>query len=357
MQASVKAVPPYSQAMMTALLVSLVLPLVRMVAAAPDTTPVHDMLGSIIGAPAASRFDLSVVAAVVSSCASPVGECTRLADAPGAPGRVAIQGTSLSSLSFGVGVYLQERCNVTLTWIKTGGYGDAAARCGNPVSLPRVGAPITRTRSMQWTYYQNVVDASYSYAWWDWARWELEITWMALRGVNLALMYTGQELVLKQLYSSHGVNLSAATGSAAFYNGPAWLSWSRGQRAADVGGLDVFTNQTERGSLPDWWIDSQATLGKQQAQRMRALGITTILRGFEGNVPGGLKLKYPKANISATKAGPTGQAWQLDALDPLFATLADQYMRVRSSSSRMNHSCVSPRVSRDGAVFAADPRH
>ena len=320
--------------MTMALLVSLLLSPVATVpaAAAPDTTPVHDMLGSIIGAPEASRFDLSVVAAG-SGCASQVGECTRLADAPGTPDRVAIQGTSLSSLSFGVGVYLEERCNVTLTWIKTGGYGDARARCGNPVSLPRVGAPISRSRSMKWTYYQNVVDASYSYAWWDWARWELEITWMALKGVNLALMYTGQELVLRQLYSNHGVNLSAATGSAAFYNGPAWLSWSRGQRAADVGGLDVFTNRTEHGSLPDWWIDWQAALGKQQAQRMRALGITTILRGFEGNVPGGLKLRYPKANISATKAGPLGQAWQLDALDPLFATLADQYMRVSSAAT------------------------
>ena len=114
-------------------------------------------------------------------------------------------------------------------------------------------------------------------------------------------------------------------------------SWSRGQRAADVGGLDVFTNDTERGSLPDWWIDTQAALGKQQAQRMRALGIKTILRGFEGNVPAGLKLKYPRANISASKAVATGQAWQLDALDPLFTTLADRYMRILIDTFGTDH--------------------
>ncbi len=27
---------------------------------------------------------------------------------------------------------------------------------------------------------------------WDWLRWEREIDWMALQGVNIALAYTGQ---------------------------------------------------------------------------------------------------------------------------------------------------------------------
>jgi alpha-N-acetylglucosaminidase len=92
---------------------------------------------------------------------------------------VAIEGTSVSSLAYGIGIYLRERCNVTLTWEKTGGIGGAAARCSDPAALPPVGAPVTRARAVKWTYYQNVVDASYSYAWWDWARWEEEIAWSA----------------------------------------------------------------------------------------------------------------------------------------------------------------------------------
>jgi hypothetical protein len=35
----------------------------------------------------------------------------------------------------------------------------------------------------------------YTMAWWDWDRWELELDFMALQGVNLPLLFTGQECV------------------------------------------------------------------------------------------------------------------------------------------------------------------
>jgi len=295
-----------------------------------ENSAVRSVLENVVGAPAASRFELTVDTDSSWPCHSPVGECVHLADA--ADGKVAIEGSSVSSLAFGVGAYLRDSCNVTLTWVKTGGMADAAARCGDPANLPKVGTAITHAREAKWTYYQNVVDASYSFAWWDWQRWETEISWMALSGINLALVYTGQELVLRQLYQEFGINVSSARGSAAYFNGPAFLSWARGQRQADTGGLDAYTNDTETGALPNWWIDAQGELGKKQAKRMRELGITTILRGYEGNVPEGIRQKYPEANITATKAGPLGQAWQLDALDPLFAKLSDRYMQILIST-------------------------
>lgn len=48
-------------------------------------------------------------------------------------------------------------------------------------------------------YYQNVCTQSYSYVWWDWARWEKEIDWMALSGINLALAFTGQEAIWQRV--------------------------------------------------------------------------------------------------------------------------------------------------------------
>ena len=33
---------------------------------------------------------------------------------------------------------------------------------------------------------------SYSMAYWDWDRWEAEIDWMALQGINLPLAFTGK---------------------------------------------------------------------------------------------------------------------------------------------------------------------
>lgn len=184
-----------------------------------------------------------------------------------------------------------------------------------------MGGTVSWAKRVKWSYYQNVVDSSYSFVWWGWDRWQIELDWMALRGINLALMYTGQEKVLLQLYQLFGIDLSRATGSgAAFFDGPAFLSWSRGQGMSDVGGLDAFLANGTTGALPAWWYEQQAQLGKQIMARMADLGVTAILRGFEGNVPLQMIDKFPTANIS--KAG------LLDALDPLFDKLSDAYMKL-----------------------------
>lgn len=113
--------------------------------------------------------------------------------------------------------------------------------------------------------------------------WLVTADWMALHGINIALVYTGQEKVLLDLYQDFGVDLTNVTQGSDydFFNGPAFLSWSRGQSMAGVGGKDA-TTPGYGGALPHWWFDQQAALGVQQANRMRELGITTILRGFEG---------------------------------------------------------------------------
>ena len=93
-------------------------------------------------------------------------------------------------------------------------------------------------------------------------------------------------------------------GSRAFFNGPGFLSWSRGQGQSDVGGLDSFLGSTRAGAstaagvgaLPEWWFEQQARLGKRIMGGMTELGITPILRGFEGNIPPSLGLKAREAN-------------------------------------------------------------
>lgn len=39
-----------------------------------------------------------------------------------------------------------------------------------------------------------------SYAWWGWERWEKEIDWMALQGINLPLAFNGQEAIWKKVF-------------------------------------------------------------------------------------------------------------------------------------------------------------
>jgi len=38
--------------------------------------------------------------------------------------------------------------------------------------------------------------------WWDWKRWEKEIDWMALQGINLPLAFTGQEAIWQKVFKT-----------------------------------------------------------------------------------------------------------------------------------------------------------
>jgi alpha-N-acetylglucosaminidase len=58
--------------------------------------------------------------------------------------------------------------------------------------------------------------------WWDWLRWEREIDWMALNGINLALAFTGQEAIWQRVYSK--LNLTQEDINEHF-SGPAFLAW------------------------------------------------------------------------------------------------------------------------------------
>jgi len=48
-------------------------------------------------------------------------------------------------------------------------------------------------------YYQNVCTVSYSFVWWNWTRWEREIDWMAMNGINLPLAFTAQEAIWQKV--------------------------------------------------------------------------------------------------------------------------------------------------------------
>lgn len=58
---------------------------------------------------------------------------------------------------------------------------------------------------VQFRYYMNVCTNSYSMVWWDWKRWEQEIDWMAMNGINLPLSFTGSEYIVRELFLSFGV--------------------------------------------------------------------------------------------------------------------------------------------------------
>jgi hypothetical protein len=133
---------------------------------------------------------------------------------------------------------------------------------------------------------------------------------MALSGINLFLAMTGQEEVQYQVFSKLGV---ADADIRSWFNGPAFLTWSRGQNEYGAG---------IAGPLPRSWMRAQHALQVQILGRARSLAISSQLPGFQGNVPIQLKAILSDANI--TQQGDTG--WMY-SVDPAFGRIADMWMQ------------------------------
>ena len=103
-------------------------------------------------------------------------------------------------------------------------------------------------RAVPHSYVMNVCTHSYSLVWYSWSHWEGFLDWMALRGVNLFLALTGQEEVQYRAFQRFGLDDATIRG---WFNGPAFLTWSRGQNEYGAG---------IAGPLPRSFMKSQFTL-------------------------------------------------------------------------------------------------
>ncbi|PQQ08441.1 alpha-N-acetylglucosaminidase [Prunus yedoensis var. nudiflora] len=232
--------------------------------------------------------------------------------------QILISGVTGVEILAGLHWYLKRWCGSHISWDKTGG--------AQLFSVPKAGllsrvqdAGILVQRPVPWNYYQNAVTSSYSFAWWDWERWEKEIDWMALQGINLPLAFTGQEAIWQKVFQKFNISTSDLDD---FFGGPAFLAWSR------MGNLHGWG-----GPLPQSWFDQQLILQKKILVRMYELGMTPVLPAFSGNVPAALKTIYPSAKITrlgnwfSVKSDPRWTCtYLLDATDPLFVEIGRAFI-------------------------------
>lgn len=129
-------------------------------------------------------------------------------------------------------------------------------------------------------YYLNYCTYSYSMAFWDWERWEKEIDWMAMHGINMPLSITGMEVVWYNLLKRIGYTTEEIN---EFISGPAFMAWWQMNNLEGWGGPN-----------PDSWYRQQEALQKKIITRMRELGIEPVFPGYAGMVPRniGEKLGY-----------------------------------------------------------------
>ncbi|KAF7708085.1 alpha-N-acetylglucosaminidase [Silurus meridionalis] len=222
---------------------------------------------------------------------------------------VEVAASSGVAAAAGVYYYLKYYCNCHVSWS-----GD---QLRVPRPLPRIAGVLRVGTPHRFRYYQNVCTQSYSSVWWDWSRWQREIDWMALNGINLPLAFTGQEALWQQVYTSMGLN---QTELDEFFTGPAFLAWNR------MGNLFKFG-----GPLPRSWHDKQLSLQVKILAQMRSLGMIPVLPAFSGIVPPGVIRLFPEANV--TKLGPWSHfnctyscAYVLDPRDPLFTRIGSLFL-------------------------------
>ena len=108
---------------------------------------------------------------------------------------------------------------------------------------------IRQETAMQNRYYLNYCTYSYSMAFWDWERWEKEIDWMALHGINMPLSITGMEVVWYNLLKRVGYTTEEIN---EFISGPAFMAWWQMNNLEGWGGPN-----------PDSWYQQQEALQKR----------------------------------------------------------------------------------------------
>jgi alpha-N-acetylglucosaminidase len=172
--------------------------------------------------------------------------------------------------------YLRDFCGCQVAW--------SGSQLHLPRPLPAVPDELTEATPNRYRYYQNVCTQSYSFVWWDWARWEQEIDWMALNGINLALAWNGQEAIWERVYLALGLTQSEIN---EYFTGPAFLAWGR------MGNLHTWG-----GPLTRFWHIKQLYLQHRILDRMRSFGMIPVLPAFAGHVPKAITRVFPQANVT-----------------------------------------------------------
>ncbi len=162
-------------------------------------------------------------------------------------------------------------------------------------------------------YYFNVVTYGYSTPYWDWARWEKEIDWMALHGINMPLALVGYEAILARVWKEFGLTDTEINN---YFAGPAHLPW---MRMGNISNID--------GPLNQQWHDDQIKLQHKILTRMKSLDMKPITMGFPGFVPKEFKRIYPDIELVETSWAGAFHNWMLSPEDELYTEIASAFIR------------------------------
>lgn len=178
-------------------------------------------------------------------------------------GKPTVTANSYLSAAVGVNWYLKYYVGVHLSW------NGMTAKM--PVRMPAVTGVERHATKMDKRYYLNYCTHSYSMAFWDADRWQREIDWMALHGINMPLAVTGTEAVWRNVLLRLGYSRAEAD---AFVAGPSFQAWWLMNNLEGWGG-----------PISDEVYDRNVALQKGILAQMREWGMKPVLAGYSGMVP------------------------------------------------------------------------
>lgn len=219
--------------------------------------------------------------------------------------KVVVRGNNYVSIATGINWYLKYYAGINLSWN------------GMQADLPEVLPPVLKKErhetDLKLRYDFNYCTFSYSMAFWDWKRWEQEIDWMALHGINLPLAMVGTDVVWKNVLEELGYTREEIN---AFIAGPGFQAWWLMNNLEGWGGPN-----------PDSWYERQEELQKRILKRMREYGIEPVLPGYSGMVPHNAKDRLGLNVADPGRWNGYPRPAFLQPTDPQFERIAALYYR------------------------------
>lgn len=275
----------------------------------------------------------------------------------GEDGKILIKGTTLSAITTGIGWYLQNIAHINISWNSLNEKtvsGDAYADLS---SIPVPKAEEVHTSDAMYRYYLNTCAFGYSMTSWTWKRWQQEIDWMALHGINMPLQLVGLEEVWRSFLTMEDGSGNRKYGysdeeAKAFVAGPAFIAWWAMNNLEGWGGTAAGTKsggtwEGAGGVQDDAWYVRQKNLAKQICDRQRELGMQPVIPGWSGMVP---------TNF-ASKSGYTtrgnGGKWAGDFVRPLLLSVSNaNYAEIAADYYTCLHEVMG-----ESQYYSMDPFH
>lgn len=219
-------------------------------------------------------------------------------------GKLYVTANNYVSAFHGIYCYLKKYCGVQLSW------------CGNRrldiESLVMFSGEYKKEIRQKYRVYMNYCTLNYSMCWWDFERWEKEIDFMAMNGINMPLAVIGSEAVLFETLLEFGFSEKEALDSV---SGPAFWAWQ------------LMTNIT--GYLPPKnkeYVYERLNLGRKILERYVEMGMFPIQQGFSGHVPELIGKKQSVKLYMQNGWNGFDKTAQLNPLDPFFKTFGIKYL-------------------------------